>query len=401
MTSRLRRATLRPVVTALLSPGQGAQKPGFLSPWLDLPAAASTLAWWSHLTGLDLVQLGTAADQETITDTANTQPLLTAAALLAAREMPLGDVAIVAGHSVGELSAAAIGGAIAPESALGLAAARGRAMAAACALTPTGMSAVVGGVEADVLATIDALGLTPANRNGANQIVAAGPLERLAKLTENPPAKARVIPLKVAGAFHTEAMEPAREQLNQFAPAITSAHPHKIVLSNADGAAVSTGADAVARIVAQVTRPVRWDLVMRTLSDLGVTAIVELPPAGTLAGLAKRALPGVEVVTVNTPDDLAAAAELIGRHPGHASGEPHMPLIVAVAPIAGAFQPAEIEPGAALTAGTPLGFVQTRQGDTPVTAPRAGVFVDWLAHPDDPVAIGQPVAHLGLAEDRA
>ncbi|WP_433282677.1 ACP S-malonyltransferase [Micromonospora sp. CA-244673] len=302
---------------AVLSPGQGSQKPGFLTPWLDLPDAAARLRWWSALAGVDLLHLGTRADADEIKDTARTQPLLVAAALLAAEHLPMRDVGLVAGHSVGELGAAALAGVLPAEAAVTLAGVRGREMAAACALEPTGMAAVLGGDPDEVLAALDAHGLHPANRNGAGQIVAAGAVAGLEKLAAEPPTRARVIMLKVAGAFHTPYMAPAEAALAEVAAGITPADPARTLLSNLDGAPVAHGREMVQRLVRQVTAPVRWDLCMRTLADLGVTGVIELPPAGTLAGLVKRELKGEgapEIVTLNTSDDLPAARDLIARH---------------------------------------------------------------------------------------
>ncbi len=299
---------------AILAPGQGSQKPGFLTPWIEAdPAAAAKLRDWSDLIGLDLVRLGTEADQAEITDTANTQPLLVAAGLIAAESLPLDVFDAVAGHSVGELTALAIAGVLTPEAAVRLAAVRGREMAAACSIEPTTMAAVLGGVEEEVLDRIEAAGAWPANRNGAGQIVAAGPVAAIEKLTASPPEKARVIALKVAGAFHTPHMAPAQEALEALAAEIPTADPVRTLLSNRDGRPVTSGAAALQQLVAQVTSPVRWDACMSTLGELGVTAVVELPPAGTLTGLAKRALTGVERLNVNTPADLAAAAALAGN----------------------------------------------------------------------------------------
>lgn len=310
---------------AVLAPGQGSQKPGFLTPWLDLPGVEARLRSWSELAGVDLVHLGTQADAEEIRDTAKTQPLLVSAALLAAEQLPLaevpGDRVVVAGHSVGEVAAAAIAGVLPAETAMTFAAARGREMAAACALEPTGMSAVLGGDPDEVAAAIEAAGLYAANRNGAGQIVAAGALPALQAFAAAPPPKTRVIPLQVAGAFHTPYMAPAEKALAALADGITPAPPQRILLSNADGTAVADGATVLARLVAQVTAPVRFDLCLRTLAELGVTGIVELPPAGTLAGLAKRELKGIPIVAVNTPDDLAAARELIAQHTAATSQE--------------------------------------------------------------------------------
>ena len=310
---------------AVLSPGQGAQKPGFLTPWLAVGGVEARLRQWSALAGVDLVHLGTDADAEEIKDTARTQPLLTAAALVAAGQLELPESCVVAGHSVGEIAAAAIAGVLAPEEAIAFAGVRGKEMAAACALEPTGMAAVLGGEEADVLAAIADNGLYPANRNGAGQIVAAGAIAGLDKLADAPPARARVIKLQVAGAFHTPYMAPAEQALSAQAGGITPSDPAKILLSNADGAAVPSGTELLGRLVRQVTAPVRWDLVMATLSEIGVTAVIELPPAGTLAGLVKRGLKGTldgtAIVTVNTPDDLDTARDLILRHGGAPSNE--------------------------------------------------------------------------------
>ncbi len=381
---------------AVLAPGQGSQKPGFLTPWLSQPDAEERLRRWSDLAGLDLAHLGTEADADAIKDTASTQPLLVAAALLAAEALPLSDVPVVAGHSVGELGAAAIAGVLAPDAAVTLSAVRGREMAAACALEPTGMAAVLGGVEDEVLDSISAAGLYPANRNGAGQIVAAGSIAGLEKLQAEPPARARIIPLAVAGAFHTPYMAPAEAALGIVADDITPSDPTRILLSNLDGTAVTSGAEVLRRLVAQVTAPVRWDLCMATLADLGVTAIIELPPAGTLAGLAKRALKGIEIVTLNTPDDLPAARELIAAHAAAATHEPTPQFSLVVATTGGNFIPAEgIDEGHELAVGAVIGQITTRQGPIDVATHAAGVLTEWLAHHDDPVGPGQPLARIG------
>jgi [acyl-carrier-protein] S-malonyltransferase len=304
-------------VLAVLSPGQGSQKPGFLTPWLDLAGSESRLRSWSALAGVDLIHLGTEAGADEIRDTARTQPLLVAAALLAGEQLPPAGIGLVAGHSVGELGAAALAGVLTADTAITLAGVRGREMAAACALEPTGMSAVLGGDADEVVATIEKHGLYPANRNGAGQIVAAGALAALADFAAEPPARARVIALQVAGAFHTPYMAPAETALAAVAEGVTTGEPARTLLSNLDGTAVTDGREMLRRLVRQVTVPVRWDLCMRTLKDLGVTGIIELPPAGTLAGLVKRELKGdgaPEIVTLNTPDDLPAALDLIARH---------------------------------------------------------------------------------------
>lgn len=297
---------------ALLAPGQGSQTPGMLSPWLTDPDAEKQLAAWSDVAGLDLVRLGTTAEAAEIKDTAVTQPLVVAAALLAAARLELPPDVPVAGHSVGELAALAIAGVITPDAAVALAAVRGREMAAACALEPTGMSAVLGGDPDAVLARLAELGLDPANRNGGGQVVAAGPVDALAALAESPPERARVMPLPVAGAFHTRFMATAQDALRTHAEGLSTSDPVRPLLSNADGAVVTDGADALRRLVDQVTRPVRWDACMDALRELGVTATAELPPAGALTGLVKRALKGTTTLALKTPGDLDAAHELIG-----------------------------------------------------------------------------------------
>jgi [acyl-carrier-protein] S-malonyltransferase len=311
------------VVIAVFAPGQGAQAPGMLAAWLELPGVAEQVAGFSEATGLDLARLGTTAGADEIKDTAVTQPLLVAAGVIAADRLgllePSGAQRLVAGHSVGELTAAAVTGALSPAAAVAFAGRRGAEMAAACALSPTGMSAVLGGDADAVTARLDALGLTPANVNGGGQVVAAGPLDALAELTQAPPAKARVVPLQVAGAFHTRFMADAVERLETLARAVSPRDAVVGLLSNADGAVVTDGREAVTRLVAQIANPVRWDLCQETLVARGVTGMLELAPGGVLSGLAKRTLRGVETVAVKTPDDLEAAADLIRRH-GSAGG---------------------------------------------------------------------------------
>jgi [acyl-carrier-protein] S-malonyltransferase len=383
-------------VLAVLAPGQGAQKPGFLEPWLALPGADARLRWWSSLSGVDLRHLGAEADADEIKDTAKTQPLLVAATLLAAEQLPIDEVAVVAGHSVGELGAAALAGVLTPDAAVTLAGVRGREMAAACAVEPTGMAAVLGGDEAEVLAAIEAHGLYAANRNGAGQIVVAGATDALEKFAAAPPPKVRVIALKVAGAFHTPYMAPAEAALAAVAAGITPATPVRTLLSNLDGTAVEAGPTMLTRLVRQVTAPVRWDLCMQTLAGLGVTAVIELPPAGTLAGLIKRSLKGVEIVTVNTPDDLAKARDLVARHGGHPTHEPHPEFRVVVAGTGGTFVPAAgLAEGDEVSDGQVIGAINTRQGAVEVSAHGTGVLAEWLAHDDDPVAPGQPLARIG------
>jgi [acyl-carrier-protein] S-malonyltransferase len=289
-----------------------------LAPWLELSGATDRLATWSQISGLDLVTLGTTATADEITDTAVTQPLVVAATLLAYEELTRrgvldGKDIVVAGHSVGEIAAYAIAGVISADDAVKLAATRGAEMAKACALEPTGMSAVLGGDEAEVLARLEALDLVPANRNAAGQIVAAGSLAALDKLAEDPPEKARVRKLATAGAFHTHFMAAAADGYAAAAEAVTTAEPTATLLSNADGQAVASAADAMAKLVNQMTKPVRWDLCtayLRQTPQGPVTALVEFPPAGALTGIAKRELRGVPTHAVKSPADLDGLAEL-------------------------------------------------------------------------------------------
>ncbi|WP_189174489.1 ACP S-malonyltransferase [Streptomyces lasiicapitis] len=298
----------------LVAPGQGAQTPGFLTPWLDLPGTADRLAAWSDAIGLDLAHYGTQADEDAIRDTAVAQPLLVAAGLLSAQA--LGDITpgAVAGHSVGEITAAAYAGVLSEDDALRFVRKRGLAMADAAAVTETGMAALLGGDPDVTVAHLEKLGLTPANVNGAGQIVAAGTLEQLAALAEDKPEGVRkVVALKVAGAFHTHHMAPAVTVLEEAAKDLVVADPRLTYLSNGDGKVVTEGSDVVARLVGQVANPVRWDLCMDTFRELGATALIEVCPGGTLTGIAKRALKGVRTLAVKTPDDLDAARVLIAE----------------------------------------------------------------------------------------
>ncbi|TQS29089.1 ACP S-malonyltransferase [Microbispora sp. KK1-11] len=294
----------------IVAPGQGAQTPGFLSPWLEIPEFRERISAWSEIVELDLVTYGTTAGADEIRDTAVAQPLLVAAALASFETLGVRPD-MVAGHSVGELAAAAMAGVLTPEQALALVRERGRAMAKAAAVTETGMSAVLGGAEDDVLAAISKHGLTPANMNGAGQIVAGGTRAQLEAFAAEPPEKARVRPLAVAGAFHTVHMAPAVDYLRAEAAALTPADPSVALLSNSDGAAVGGGDEFLDRLVNQVANPVRWDACMATMAERGVTAMIELLPGGTLTGLARRALPGVKTVALKTPDDLDTAREVL------------------------------------------------------------------------------------------
>lgn len=298
---------------AIVAPGQGSQIPGMLSAWLEDSALKDFVAQTSDAIGLDLLRLGTTADADEIKDTANAQPLIVMAGLVGARALGI-QAAITAGHSVGEITSAAIAGVLSEHDALSLVRTRGIEMAKAAALKPAGMSAVLGGDRDGVLAAIASAGLVAANDNGGGQIVAAGDLSALESFGANPPASARVRALAVAGAFHTPFMSPAVDPLRALAAGLQVSDPKISILSNKDGAKVTTGREVLDRIVNQIANPVRWDLCMQTLADLGVTGVLEIPPAGTLVGLVKRAQPQIAQFALKSPADLDAAREFCAGH---------------------------------------------------------------------------------------
>jgi [acyl-carrier-protein] S-malonyltransferase len=394
----------------ITAPGQGAQTPGFLAPWLEVPGVAERLGAASEQAGCDLIRYGTTAGADEIKDTAIAQPLLVAAALAAAGALADGPAAapsdvradVAAGHSVGELAAGVLAGVLSADDAMRLVKVRGTAMAAASAAEPTGMTAVLGGEEETVLAAMARHGLTPANVNGAGQIVAAGAIADLEAFAADPPTGARLRALQVAGAFHTRYMAPAVAALRDAAAEVAVTDPHLVLLGNADGAAVTTGKEWLERIVAQVAAPVRWDLCMRTMADLGVTGLIELPPAGTLTGLARRALPGVAQLAVKTPDQLQAARDLIEEHlsepDGHGHGHlPEWRLIVA--PTSGTFRSPDGRADAAATGAlvaltAELGVVVARGGERPLAAPWPAEIIEWLVEDGDPVSEGQPLVRV-------
>ncbi len=290
-------------VLLLLSPGQGSQSSGMLMPWLALPGAEERLARWSELTGLDLRALGTTASDDEVRPTEVAQPLLTAAALLSGRAVLAGRTPdVVCGHSIGELSAVALAGVLTDDQAVALAAGRGRLMAEAAALRPTGMAALlgVGAQEQDWTAA----GLELATVNVAGQVVLGGPVEALDAWT--PPKGVRVRRLDVAGAFHTSAMAPAADGFAALVAALGPRDADCDVIANADGAVLRDGRELLDRLVGQLTRPVRFDLCLAAASS--ATEAVELAPGGVLKGLAKRALPELPVRALRTPDDLLVAA---------------------------------------------------------------------------------------------
>ena len=389
---------------AIVAPGQGAQTPGFLAPWLTETRTADRLAWLSTVAGLDLAHFGTEADAETIRDTAIAQPLLVAAGLITALELfpsptdAFRQVGVAAGHSVGEITAASGVGVLSAEQAMVFVRERGRQMAQASAVRPTSMMAVVGGDPTEVLAAIEAAGLTAANHNGTGQIVAAGTVEQLAELAANPPARARLVQLSVAGAFHTVHMQPAVARLERLSRAITTHDPRTRLLSNADGTVVQSGREYLTRLVNQVASPVRWDLCLQTMADLGVTGLLELPPAGALTGIAKRNLKGVELFALNTPDQIPAAREFVAAHADPAStsamsASPAWKLVVS--PSKGTFsRTAGLAAGDTLPPSAVVGQVSTLRATADVATPHGGTVVEWLVEDGDPVAPGQPLIRL-------
>lgn len=386
---------------AIVCPGQGAQKPGFMKPWLELEAVRTRMEWLSSVSGIDLVTHGTTSPQEVIIDTAVAQPLIVAAgvAVLAALAEDPADLAaatgVTAGHSVGEVTAAHVAGVIGAEEAMVLVTTRGRAMAAAAGLHTTGMSAVVGGSHA--VAAIEAAGLVAANRNAPDQVVAAGPLDLLDQLRTDPPPGSRVVPLAVAGAFHTTYMTTAQDEVAACARRIRPRDARVPLLSNADGAVLHAGRTVLDRLVDQVTAPVRWDLCSEALDDMGVTGLLELTPAGTLTGLAKRSLPSTERVALRTPADLDAARALLADHgglreAGHDGLTPSWRLVVA--PRKGVVRALRRADGPEIASGEVVAVIAERDGDRDVPCTEGGSVVEWLVHEGDPVRPGQPLARL-------
>jgi [acyl-carrier-protein] S-malonyltransferase len=392
----------------IAAPGQGAQAPGFLREWLELPGVCERLGSWSELAGCDLIRGGTTADADEIRDTAVAQPLLVAAALAVAAELlggagPDGALAgaataagvdATAGHSVGELGAGAIAGTVTPEDAIRLVRVRAQAMARAAAAEATGMTAVLGGDEQAVLASIEASRLTPANVNGAGQIVAAGTMDQLAAFAADPPPGARLRPLSVAGAFHTRHMAPAVDALREAAATVATRDPALTLLSNRDGGVVRSGADWLERIVTQVSAPVRWDRCQQTMASLGITTLIELPPAGTLTGLARRALPGVRTLGLKGPGDLGQARALLAAgHDAHTGTHPPEWRLL-VAPLAGTFRGTPAGPGTAVRTGAELGHVEIRGGNHTISPTFPATIIEWLVEDGDPVSAGQPLVRL-------
>ncbi|MBB6629888.1 acyltransferase domain-containing protein [Nocardioides sp. KIGAM211] len=385
----------------IVAPGQGAQTPGFLQPWLEDRTFRSRFEWLSTVAGLDLVHYGTEADADAIRDTRIAQPLLVATGLVAALELfphpadAFAQVGAVAGHSVGELTAAAGARVITAEQAMVLVRERGNAMAEAAATTPTGMTAVLGGDRDEVLAALASHGLTAANDNGPGQIVAAGTTEQLAALAAAPPAKARLMPLSVAGAFHTEHMEPAVGHLGALARSVSTHDPRTALISNRDGQVVHDGQEVLRRLVGQIASPVRWDLCLDTMADLGVTGILEMPPAGTLTGIAKRALKGVDTFALKTPDQLDDARAFCAKHGEYSHMDSSPTWRMVVSPNKGTFhlssEAVELD---VLPAGATIGDVASTRDRTRVVATHGGQIVEWLVEDGDLVSPGQPLVRL-------
>jgi [acyl-carrier-protein] S-malonyltransferase len=358
------------------------------------------MLWLSTVAGINLIKHGTESDAETIKDTAIAQPLIVGAgliSLLALFEHPADGFRLVAGgagHSVGEITAACAAGVITAEQAMVFVRERGRLMAEAAKVTPTGMSAILGGNPEEVAEALLKCGLVAANNNGGGQVVAAGTLEQLAALLADPPAKARVIPLSVAGAFHTNHMAPAVIELAAMARAISTHDARLRLVSNRDGTVVHSGREFLTRMVTQVSNPVRWDLCLQTFKDFGVTGLIEIPPAGALANLAKRALPGVEILALKSPDQLSQAQRMIREHaqPSQMADAPTWRLIIA--PAKGIVSFTHSEPGSSVAPGSVIAAVSTLRDTFEVTAPHGGQVIEWLVEDGDPVSPGQPLLRL-------
>jgi [acyl-carrier-protein] S-malonyltransferase len=382
-------------VLAILAPGQGSQRSGFFDAWLT-EDTQTLLKSYGAQTGIDLVAAGTTMSDAEITDTAVAQPLIVAASLLSASQLPDLPVGTVyAGHSVGEFAAAALAGVFSADDALRVVAARGTAMAAAGREQPGSMVAVLGGDPDVVIAAIERSGCGVANANGAGQVVAAGPIDAVERLLADPPEGARLRQLAVAGAFHTAAMAPARDALAAAAAGVGVQDAEGGVVSNADGTLVTDGGEILRRLVEQVSRPIRWDACMRTLGALGVTATIELAPAGTLTGLVRRALPGVDAVALKTPDDLAEARRVILEHADNLAEET-LPWQVVVSPTKGTVRVGELALGSRVQPGTLLGNVASRGEEVGFHTVHGGRLVEWLVSDGDPVADGQPLARLAM-----
>lgn len=303
-------------MTVVTFPGQGSQKPGFLTPWLEDSASRILLEQLSAASGIDLIRHGTESDADTIRDTAVAQPLIVAAGILtwealAVRAGDRLDGVAVAGHSVGEIAAAYAAGIFNADTAMRFVVLRSELMAKDAAAVTTGMSAVIGGNEGDVIEHLANLDLAPANFNGAGQIVAAGEPAQLDALRQTPPAGSRIIPLKVAGAFHTRWMADAHEALAAVAEDFPTADPTRPIHTNRDGSTVTEGETYRRYLIDQINRPVHWDLCLSAFLEAGYRGLIEAAPAGTLVGLAKRGLKGIPAVAVNLPADLDEAIDLL------------------------------------------------------------------------------------------
>ena len=383
-------------VLVVLCPGQGAQTPGFLSPWLDVDGCREQLEAWSAAVGFDLVATGTEPDADVV-DTAVAQPLLVAAGLTTARLLgPLPTTTALVGHSVGEITAAGIAGALRADDGLAFARQRGRAMAAAATVAPSGMTAILGGDPDEVAAVVGAAGCWLANYNAPGQLVAAGARDALQRLADAPPAGARLRPLAVAGAFHTPLMQPALDELSEL-PLTPAAHMLRhVIVSNADGGVVTTAEDLLRRLLGQIVAPVRFDLCLQTLQSLGVTATLEVAPGGVLTAIIKRALPDVTAVALRSPDDLDDARRLVRDH-ADVGDVTSLEWRLVVAPASGTLLRDERINGSLVYPSDSLALVSQRSGSVTISSPVSGEVVEWLVEDGDPVQQGQPVARIAPA----
>ena len=306
---------------AVVAPGQGSQSVGMLSPWVTDSKDKELVDSWSSLISVDLLKLGQSGNSEEIKSTDNAQLLIFITSILSSLNLDLKNAKdqsiIFAGHSVGEFAAYSIAGTFEVDQALKIVARRGQSMLAATnAFSKTGMSAVLGGNNDEVISYLREFNLIPANINSNGQIIAAGTLENLDRLANTPPAGTRVRPLEVSAAFHTKYMEPAISRFKEIFRDLNTNSPSQIILSNKNGEELNKSTDIIENLINQVISPVRWDLCQAKMVELGVTGMLELAPGGTLCGIAKKEIPSVETFAIKSPEDIQSANDFIRKHVG-------------------------------------------------------------------------------------
>jgi [acyl-carrier-protein] S-malonyltransferase len=304
---------------AVCAPGQGSQFSGMLKPWLVIPEIKSAISDFSDQLEIDIAEIGCNYADNDIRTTDLAQVLIVVNSIISHKLLrdnlnSKNDI-VCAGHSVGEIAAGLFSGVYIVDAALSLVRKRGIAMAkAASHSSETGMAAILGGSKEEVINYLVQFNLIAANINSDGQIVAAGGKSDLINLQENPMPNTRVRPLDVAAAFHTNYMDSAKNEFEDFVSTIEVSDPNSGVLSNSDGQKVISGKDFVDKLVRQIISPVRWDLCQESFISLGVTGMLELAPGNTLCGIAKRQIPNVETFAFKSPDDLQGAIDFINKH---------------------------------------------------------------------------------------